>query len=157
MILPMQRNLKLFIIPTSTPVLLGVYEGNELLESFYLEDKLSDSLLPKFREIYQKYPSINSLYFVRGPGSFMALKLIYLFAKTLEITKDFTLFGTHGFYFNQNSPIKAYGNSYFVFDKEITLKNFSKTPKMENYSLPQILDLSLFSSEIDPLYLLPAV
>lgn len=157
MILPTQHNLKLFIIPTSTPILLGVYKGSKLLESFSLENKLSDSLLPKFREIYKKYPKIDSLYFVRGPGSFMALKLIYIFAKTLEITKDFKLFGAHGFYFNQNSPIKAYGNSYFVFDKEITLKNFQAIPKIQDYSLPKILDLSLFSSEIDPLYLLPAV
>lgn len=163
MILPMPlknpKSQKLFIIPTSQPVLLGIYEEDKLTQTFELNKPLSDGLVPLFAEISKQYPHLQSLYFIRGPGSFMALKLFYLFAKTLEIAKKFEILAACGFDFNQKSPIKAYGNCYFVCDKDnhIILKNFPTPPLIAPYTLPKILDLNLFNKELEPLYILPCV
>ncbi|EFR48741.1 hypothetical protein HCMG_00914 [Helicobacter canadensis MIT 98-5491] len=123
-----------------------------------MPSQLSESLIPFFVKLKAQGIAANNLYFVRGPGSFMALKLIYLFAKTMQITHNSNLFATHGFYFNSNSPIKAYGNSYFVLENnEITLKTYPTPPKIAPYTLPQRLNKSLFTETINPLYLLPPV
>lgn len=149
---------QILIIPTSQPVLIGVYEDFELHSAHSLPAQLSESLLPFFATLKAQGIMPDNLYFVRGPGSFMALKLIYLFAKTLQITHDSKLFATHGFHFNANSPIKAYGNCYFVLEgSEITLKTYETPPKIAPYTLPQTLNQSLFTTETKPLYLLPPV
>ncbi len=149
---------QIFIIPTSQPILIGIYKDYKLESSHSLPSQLSETLIPFFVKLKTQGIVPKNLYFVRGPGSFMALKLIYLFAKTMQITQNSNLFATHGFYFNSNSPIKAYGNSYFVLENdEITLKSHPTPPKIKPYILPQRLDKSLFTETINPLYLLPPV
>lgn len=150
--------LQIFIIPTSQPILIGLYKDYHLLEEYTLQAQLSESLIPFFSKLKQQKKDFESLYFVRGPGSFMALKLIYLFAKTMQITQNINLFGAMGFHFNENSPIKAYGNCYFIKEKnQVILKNFSTPPKTKPYALPKQLNPNFFSQEIEPLYLLPPV
>ena len=95
--------LQIFIIPTSQPILIGLYKDYHLLEEYTLQAQLSESLIPFFSKLKQQKKDFESLYFVRGPGSFMALKLIYLFAKTIQITQNINLFGAMGFHFNENS------------------------------------------------------
>ncbi|TLD83579.1 hypothetical protein LS70_004945 [Helicobacter sp. MIT 11-5569] len=117
-------------------------------------------------ELQKQGIEFDTLYFVRGPGSFMALKLIYLFAKTLEIAKGIKLYAAHAFHFNKSTPIKAYGNCYFVREDNvevenntygIAIKNYDTLPKLEPFSLPEVLDTSLFDTNLKPLYLLPPV
>ncbi|MCI5969316.1 MAG: hypothetical protein MRZ19_07430 [Helicobacter sp.] len=147
------------------PVLVGVYDANfKLYKDFVLTAPLSDALVPKFMELEKQGIEFDALYFVRGPGSFMALKLLYLFAKTLEIAKGVKLFATHAFYFNANSPIKAYGNCYFVRENTennaedgICVKNFATIPHIAPFSLPKVLDITIFDTNLKPLYLLPPV
>ncbi len=149
---------QILIIPTSQPVLIGVYKDFQLQSAHSLPAQLSESLIPFFATLKTQGTGLDNLYFVRGPGSLMALKLIYLFAKTLQITYDSKLFATHGFHFNSNSPIKAYGNCYFVLEgSEIVLKTYKTPPKIAPYTLPQKLEQNLFSTETKPLYLLPPV
>lgn len=180
---------KILILPNlaGKPTLLGVYiktkEKWNLMESYQISNPLSDNLVPFFINLQKQRITFDSLYFVRGPGSFMALKLIYLFAKTLEITQNIKLYATNAFYFNENSPIKAYGNCYFIkecptkgeilaptdkafkpqpLEKEaremgITLRNYDSPPPMQPFALPDFLNLALFDTQLKPLYLLPPV
>lgn len=179
---------KVFILPNSVgkPTLIGIYAKIQahwnLVESYEITYPLSDGLVPLFVNLCKKGIVFDSLYFVRGPGSFMALKLIYLFAKTLEIAQNVKLYATHAFYFNKNSPIKAYGNYYFIYgsqklcksqcskenliprtlEKEaqklqITLQNFDTPPQIQPFALPDVLNLTLFDTQLKPLYLLPPI
>lgn len=156
--------LRILILPnTSAPLFVGVYRDFKLEFSLESTKLLSDSLVSLFLELENRLKksgeSFSELYFVRGPGSFMALKLIYIFAKTLEISRDIRLFAADAFNFNQNSPIKAYGNCYFIKEAEskITLKTFEIPPTLKALELPQVLDSSIFSQNLKPLYILPPV
>lgn len=157
---------KIFLLPDSTSALVGVYADDDSLEQILkITPPLSDGLVPKFMELQENGIEFDTLYFVRGPGSFMALKLIYLFAKTLEIAKGVKLYAAHAFNFNHNTPIKAYGNCYFVQEHQkshakdygIVVKRFEGIPLMHPCVLPQTLDKSVFSTTLQPLYLLPPV
>lgn len=162
---------KILILPNvaNAPTLIGVYDTScNLVESHTLEIPLSDGLVPFFVEFENKGVKFKELYFVRGPGSFMALKLIYLFAKTLQITKNIALYATDAFYFNNNSPIKAYGNCYFIKENveerhtspNILLKTYNATntiPPIAPFALPKVLNVEIFSTELNPLYVLPPI
>lgn len=166
---------KILILPNvaNAPTLIGMYDTScNLVESHTLEIPLSDGLVPFFVVFENKGVKFKELYFVRGPGSFMALKLIYLFAKTLQITKNIALYATDAFYFNNNSPIKAYGNCYFVKENvethtaelhtspNILLKTYNAPntiPPIAPFALPKVLNLEIFSTELNPLYVLPPI
>ena len=161
---------KILILPNvaNAPTLVGVYDTNcNLVESHALAIPLSDGLVPLFVGFKNKGVEFKELYFVRGPGSFMALKLIYLFAKTLQITKNIALYATDAFYFNNNSPIKAYGNCYFIKENmesqsaespKISLQTYSGAiPPIAPFALPQVLDLEIFGTELNPLYIFPPI
>lgn len=89
----------------------------------------------------------------------MAIKITYLFLKTLSITKNLQLFATDGFAFNQKSPIKAVGNLYFIKkDGKISTQKIGEIPlTQKSFTLPQKLDTEIFSSDNEPLYVLPAL
>lgn len=137
---------------------MGVYENNTLIEKFQSQEKTSD-ILPKIFDTILKQYNLNTLYFAKGPGSFMAIKITYLFLKTVSITKNMPLFATDGFAFNQNSPIKAIGTLYFIKKngKISTQKIDEIKEKIKPFDLPKILDKKIFTSECEPLYILPAL
>ena len=85
----------------------------------------------------------------------MAIKLAYLFFKTLEISKNIKFLAVDGFYFNKNSPIKAVGNSYFV--KKEGIISIEKNLKEDEFYLPDELNINDFSTDVSPLYILKAV
>jgi tRNA A37 threonylcarbamoyladenosine modification protein TsaB len=138
--------------------LIGVYENSILIEKFQSQEKTSDILPKLFDTILNKY-NITDLYFAKGPGSFMAIKITYLFLKTVSITKNLPLFATDGFAFNQNSPIKAVGTLYFIKKngKISTQKIDEIKEKIKPFDLPKILDKKIFTTESEPLYILPAL
>jgi hypothetical protein len=110
-----------------------------------------------FDEILNKY-RLNNLYYAKGPGSFMAIKVSYIFLKTLTITKNIKLFAVDGFNFNDNNPIKATGTLYFMKENgKISTIKLDKQNIKQNFNLPTRLDESIFSEENQPLYMLPAV
>ena len=141
-------------IPISKPLKIGIYHNNKLIEK--IEDNgLTSEILPIiFDEILKKY-KINSIIYSKGPGSFMAIKLAYLFFKTLEISKNIKFLAVDGFYFNKNFPIKAVGNSYFV--KKEGIISIEKNLKEGEFCLPDELKKEDFSQESVPLYILKAV
>jgi hypothetical protein len=142
------------IIPISSPIKIGLYKDGKLFEEITSDEMTSDFLPSFFDEILQKY-EIKNIIYSNGPGSYMSIKLTYIFLKTLEITKNITILAQDGFYFNQNSPIKAIGNRYFVKENDtITIKEAKPTEKFE---LPKILEYSDFSKDVSPIYILNAV
>ncbi len=87
----------------------------------------------------------------------MAIKITYIFLRTLSITKNIELFGCDGFNFNAKSPIKAMGKMYFIKkDDKISTEFFDEEPISE-FVLPKNIKLENFTKDIEPLYILPAV
>jgi tRNA A37 threonylcarbamoyladenosine modification protein TsaB len=153
-----KKQVDLLIISLTSPLLIGIYEGNTLLEKLESNEKTSEILPSLIEDILQRY-EINNLYYARGPGSFMAIKITYLFLKTLSITLEVPLLATDGFTFNQNSPIKAAGSLYFCKENGMitTQKVDISKKKITPFALPVHLDKKFFTKENEPLYILPAV
>ena len=150
------KSYTLLIISISSPLLLGVYEEDRLIETFSSEMKTSEILLPLITDILKKYP-ISKMIYTRGPGSYMAIKLTYIMLKTLEIVRDIPCYGCSGFALNGGEPIKAIGNLYFIKEKETIITKKYEQPVNAPFALPQsIHDLEL-DEESTPEYSLPAV
>ena len=94
--------IEVLVITISNPVLVGIYENKKLIEKIEIEGKTSDELPLVFEELLKKY-EIKNLYYVNTPGSFMAIKVAYIFLKTISISKKIPLYACSGFEFNKNS------------------------------------------------------
>jgi hypothetical protein len=153
-----RAEIEIVVISLTSPLLIGIYENGKLIETHASDEKSSEILPLLMQEILTRYRP-KALYFARGPGSFMAIKVTYLFLRTLSITLDIPLFATDGFAFNQNSPIKAAGSLYFSKEngKITTQKIDIEKVTIHPFALPQRLDRKIFSDESEPLYVLPAV
>jgi hypothetical protein len=138
----------------SKPLLVGVYENDKLIRTIRKEGKTSDVVPIIFDELLKSY-HINSIVYTKGPGSFMAIKLAYVFFKALQITKNINFLATDAFYFNENKPIKAVGNSYFV--KKEGIITLEKEKIEGEFILPKNLNKNDFSEDVEPLYVLKAV
>jgi len=144
------------VIALSSPLLVGIYRDNELIKSYVKNEQTSDALPLVFDDIIQNY-QINSIYFANGPGSFMAIKVTYIFLKTLSITLGIEMFASDGFLFNDNCPIRALKRVYFVKKDGKILTKTTKEEYKQTFSLPNFLEKESFSKNCDPLYILPAV
>jgi len=119
-------------------------------------DKSSDVLPLIYKTILETY-SVEKLFYANGPGSFMAIKVAYIFLKSLSILKKIPLFATDAFYFNENQPIKAIGKLCFVkISSEIKTQKLETVPEA-NFTLPVVLDYNEFSKTSTPLYAIGAV
>lgn len=152
----MPKHVDILLIALSSPILVGVYENNQLIETIQTEEKSSDVLPLLFDGLLKKY-TIEKLLYANGPGSFMAIKVAYIFLKSLSILKKIPLYATDAFIFNKNNPIKAIGKLYFV-----KISSEIKTQKLEqaleaSFSLPDVLLYSEFSKNATPLYMIGAV
>ncbi len=135
---------------------IGVYSDNHLIKNYQTTEQTSEVLPILFATILEDY-SPARLFFARGPGSFMAIKISYIFLKTLSLSLNIPLFACDGFVLNNNKPIKAMRNLYFVKENhEIVTRHFDDNIE-QNFQLPTELNPSQFSDEIEPLYMLPAV
>ena len=146
----------LLIIAISSPLLIGVYKDNELIDSISSEKKTSEILLPILMEYIKTYHISRSIY-TRGPGSYMAIKLTYIMLKTLEITRGIECFACSGFALNAEEPIKAIGNLYFIKEKETIMTKKFEQPVNTNFALPQSIHELKIDEESIPEYILPAV
>lgn len=144
------------VIELSSPILVGVYQDGELIQSLSSQELSSEALPTLFKSILKNY-TIKNIVYTRGPGSFMAIKIAYIFLRTLCIVNNIKLLGTNAFTFNENQPIKAFGQLYFMQSNgTITTQKFDEPP-MANFKLPKKIELSDYSEETAPLYVLPAV
>ncbi len=133
-----------------------MYENSILIKEFKSKDKTSDVLPKIFASILKTY-TIENLYYTKGPGSFMSIKVSYLFLKSIAITKNIDLFASDGFAFNQNSPIKALGTLYFLKKNGKIQTQKLESEKIVPFTLPKNLDKTLFSTNCEPLYIIPAL
>ncbi|OHD97455.1 MAG: hypothetical protein A3E21_01035 [Sulfurimonas sp. RIFCSPHIGHO2_12_FULL_36_9] len=152
----MLKSVDLVFITLSSPIQVGVYEKNLLIETISTNEKSSDVLPNIFNELSIRY-DIKKLFYANGPGSFMAIKIAYIFLKSMSILKNIPLLATDAFYFNKNQPIKAIGKLFFVkIHSEIKTQKLEIAPEV-SFMLPDVLDYSEFSTTAAPLYGIGAV
>ena len=150
------KSVELLVVGVISPLLVGVYEDGQLIESFKSENKTSIAL-PKILDEVSKNYNLTGLYYAKGPGSFMAIKVTYVMLKTFSIALKIPLLACDAFVFNDGKPIKAVGRSCFIKkDEEITIQKNCNDIDM-TFKLPDSLDRSCFNSSNEPLYILPAV
>jgi len=152
----MLKRVDLLFITLSSPLQVGIYEDNRLIETIVTHEKSSDILPKIFDELSRRYV-IKKLFYANGPGSFMAIKIAYIFLKSMSILKNIPLYATDAFYFNKNQPIKAIGKLFFVkISSEIKTQKLEIAPEV-SFMLPDVLDYSEFSTIATPLYGIGAV
>lgn len=146
----------LLFITIASPMKIGVYQNYELLEEICVEGKTSDVLAPTFKSLEEKY-DINEIFYVNGPGSFMAIKLSYVFFKTVSVVKNYNIYGTDGFEFNNEEPIPSIGKSFFVKENgKILIKKIDRDKNFD-FVLPKSLEKDKFILNAEPLYVAPPV
>ena len=146
----------LLFLALNSPIKIGVYENGILISELQTEQKSSEILPSLYEELDLKY-SIKSLFYANGPGSFMAIKIAYIFLKSLSILKNIPLFATDAFFFNENKPIKAVGKLYFVKTSQgIETQKFDELI-LCNFVLPKFLNYDDFDTQTAPSYGIGAV
>jgi len=147
---------KILIISISSPLLIGVYRDDLLIEKIENSQKTSEVLLKILMELSKKYNYSKVLY-TNGPGSYMAIKLTYITLRSLEILKGITFTGCNAFDLNANKPIKAMGKLYFIKENNtIITKKFDEAVE-QRFELPSMLSEVTVLNDNKPLYILPAV
>lgn len=148
---------EVLVISISKPLLIGIYENKKLIKTYEDKGMTSDILPIIFEDIFKSF-NLDAIYYVNTPGSYMAIKVAYVFLKTISITKNIQLKACSGFEFNENSPIKALGKKYFLNDKNgIKVDFLDKNSRILDFKLPDVLENINFSSKTLPIYNLPAV
>ncbi|HOI83849.1 MAG TPA: hypothetical protein PKW30_06030 [Campylobacterales bacterium] len=149
--------IRFLFLTVSSPFRLGVYENDELQKEYIKEGKASDVLPVMIDEALRDH-SVDEIYYTNGPGNHMSLKIAYVCLKTISIIKKIPFYGISPFDFNGNLPIKAFGNSYFVYEAgRISLKVFENTAVVGEPVLPTICDFAAVQGVPEPLFILPAV
>lgn len=149
--------IEILVITISNPLLIGIYEDKRLIKEYKLDGKTSDLLPNLFEKLLKEY-EINRIIYVNSPGSFMAIKIAYIFLKTISISKNIELVASEGFLFNENSPIKALGKKYFIKDEnKIKVDFLEKDCIIRDFKLPMCIEKYNFNKETLPIYNLPAV
>lgn len=144
------------MISLSSPLHVGIYDNNHLIKQYETKEQTSEVLPLLFQEILESF-TCKRLFFAKGPGSFMAIKISYVFLKTLSISLGVPLYACDGFTFNDNRPIRALRNLYFIKnDGTITTQRFDEEIE-QIFHLPNHLYETKFDNNTDPLYMLPAV
>ncbi len=148
---------EILVITISNPLLIGIYENKKLIKTYQNDGMTSDILPMLFDEILKSY-SIDNIYYVNTPGSYMAIKVAYVFLKTISIIKNIPLKACSGFQFNENSPIKALGKKYFINENGVVKVDFLENNcKIHDFKLPNVLNDLKYTLETLPIYNLPAV
>lgn len=134
----------------SKPLMLGIYEKNQLIKQYESQKRASEAIPELLQEVLQSF-KLERLIYANGPGSYMGIKISYVSLKTLSIVKNIPLFATSAFTLNNFSPIAANNHFCFVYDEgEISLQ---KTVAGE-FFLPQNLQKISLSEDNLPFYFL---
>ena len=151
-----KERVDILLVALSTPVLIGVYKEGKLIEKIESDERSSEVLPRIYKELLKKY-DVNSFVYANGPGSFMSIKVAYIFLRSLGILKEIPLFAADAFHFNQNRPIKAVGKLHFVkIQDKIKTQKFEETIE-PSFELPQTLKKEILSSNSAPMYGIGAV
>ena len=76
----------ILVISIATPIKIGIYKDDKLVEEIEKEGMTSDILPLIFKELLQKH-EVKTIIYVNTPGSYMAIKVAYVFLKTICIAK----------------------------------------------------------------------
>lgn len=145
------------VIALGSPVYVGIYDDNGKLTEAITNDGLGSDVLPViFEDVLNRY-ALRNLIYANGPGSFMGIKVAYLFLKTLSIVRNIPLLAIDGFFFNENHPIKAVGKLYFVKNSTTISMEPLNNPSLKGFELPQSIDLKNFNTDSAPYYGIDAV
>jgi hypothetical protein len=145
------------VIALGSPIQVGVYnQQGELIEAIQSDKVGSDALPEIFDDLLKRYRFGNLIY-ANGPGSFMGIKVTYLFLKTLSILQKIPLLAIDGFFFNENHPIKAYGKLYFVKNSNTISLSPLELPILRAFELPRNIDAKNFNADNIPYYGIDAV
>lgn len=152
----MLKKVDILLIALSSPIQIGIYENTLLIKTITSDEKSSEYLPLIFEELLESY-SVEKLFYANGPGSFMAIKIAYIFLKSLSILKGIPLFATDAFSFNKNEPIKAIGKLCFVkIADKIETQKLERVPEAL-FTLPNLLKYDEFTTQAAPLYMIGAV
>ena len=153
-----KKQVDVFVIALASPILIGLYENNKLITTLSKDGKTSEVLPEITKDILKDY-NIQNIIYVNGPGSYMAIKVSYIFLKTICIINNINFYACSGFEVNDNSPIKALGKKYFVQDvkKEVYMRVLNEGETLNNFKLPPEISLKNYSTDTLPKYNLPAV
>lgn len=145
------------LISASRPMRLAVYDRvGAKLESFESDAPATESFYPLFKAIDEKY-AIEKLAYARGPGSFMGLKLGYVFMQTLALARNLPFTAASSFVLSDGAPVQAHGKRWFAQEANgIGVKLFEAAPE-DRLLPPDRLDLNLFDTNTEPDYFMPAV
>jgi len=147
---------EILIISIASPLLLGVYKDDRLIEKIETEEKTSEILLKKLTELSAKY-NYSHLIYTNGPGSYMAIKLTYITLRSLEILKNITFDGCDAFDLNKQNPIKAVGKLYFIKENNTIITKKIDEAVEQRFELPSMLSEVTILKNNKPMYILPAV
>lgn len=148
----------LFVISIANPILIGLYE-DEILKKVIEKDGKTSDILPSTVNDILKSHTLDEIIYVNGPGSYMSIKISYLFLKTLSITLGSKFLAVSGFTLNENSPIRALGKKYFFQDDsgEIKMRFLEDDEVLKPFNLPHQIDYQKCIEDTLPNYQLPAV
>ena len=74
--------IEILVITISNPLLVGIYENKNLVKEVQLDGLTSDKLPILFKDLLKEF-DIKSVAYVNTPGSFMSIKIAYIFLKTI--------------------------------------------------------------------------
>jgi len=153
-----KKKVSVFVIALASPILVGIYEDNKLTLTLSNEGKTSEVLPSITKDILNTY-DIQNIIYVNGPGSYMAIKVSYIFLKTICITNKINFYACSGFDVNNKSPIKALGKKFFVQDekKEVYMRVLNENEILNDFKLPVEINIDNYSTHTLPNYNLPAV
>jgi tRNA A37 threonylcarbamoyladenosine modification protein TsaB len=150
----MKSEVDIVVIAINSPLIIGIYQDKKLVEKISVEGKTSQLLPVQFEKIIKQY-TIKNVLFANGPGSFMAIKITYIFLKSLSTVLNFQLFSQDAFFFNKNKPIKAINGNFFIKNNnKIEMVKLNQSNSME-FFLPEVFEQEKYSQDIEPLYILP--
>ena len=150
----MKLEVDIIVIAINSPLIIGIYQDKKLVKKISVEGKTSQLLPVQFEKIIKQY-TIKNVLFANGPGSFMAIKITYIFLKSLSTVLNFQLFSQDAFFFNKNKPIKAINGNFFIKNNnKIKMVKLNQSNSME-FFLPKFFEQEKYSQDIEPLYILP--
>ena len=76
----MHKIVDVVLVALSSPIQIGIYEDKKLIQTIKSEEKSSEVLPKIYDDILKKY-KVKNLFYANGPGSFMAIKVAYIFLK----------------------------------------------------------------------------
>jgi len=151
-----KKAVDILVVALGSPFLIGLYEDKKLFQIIKSEKHTSDEL-PRWFKLFDEKYNIEKLFYAKGPGSFMSIKVAYIFLKSFAVLKNIQLLATDAFYFNDNNPIKAVGKLYFVkINNQIDTIKVEDIQKSE-FVLPKTLVYRDFGLDVIPQYGINAI